>query len=241
MKKLIFASLFMLLISCTAVAGDTPKVEVFGGYSIQRLGMPEVSSGFFPVLGFGDISDSGLSIFAESTKYQKYGFNASFTYNTSPVLGLEADFKYNTGDILNMKIQIPIYLDEPSAYYSDSILASEKHQDFAFLAGPRFSYRKNKTVTPFAHALMGFDQAKVTYKVSYFGDSMNMDAPNDTGFAAVVGGGVDLNVQKNFAVRLIQADYFLTKHNNNLTNQTNETWNNMSLSFGVVLRFGGIK
>jgi opacity protein-like surface antigen len=232
MKKLIFTSLFMLLISCVAVAADVPKVEVFGGYSIQRLGMSDASSAYFP--GLGDVSDSGLSIFAESTKYQKYGFNSSFTYNANSVLGLEAAFKYNTGNTLNMQIQIPLYLDEQSGYSSDSIRVSEKYQDFAFLAGPRFAYRKNKTVTPFAHALMGFDHAKVTDSASYFGESLNVDTLKDTGFAAVVGGGIDLNVQKNFAVRLIQADYFLTKH-------LDQTWNNMSLSSGIVLRFGGKK
>jgi opacity protein-like surface antigen len=232
MKKLIFASLFMLLISYAAVAGDMPKVEVFGGYSIQRLGMPSASSSYFP--GLGDVSDLGLSIFAESTKYQKYGFNASFTYNANSVLGLEAAFKYNTGDVMNMQILIPLYLDDESIYSTDSISVSEKYQDFAFLAGPRFSLRKSKTVTPFAHALMGLDHAKATDKASYFGESMSADALKDTGFAAVVGGGIDLNVQKNFAVRLIQADYFLTKH-------LDQTWNNMSLSFGIVLRFGGKK
>jgi opacity protein-like surface antigen len=240
MKKLIFASFFMLLISFVAVAADTPKVEVFGGYSFQRLGMPDVSPAYFPSLG--DVSDLGLSIFAESTKYQKYGFNASFTYNANSVLGLEAAFKYNTGDIMNMQLQIPLYLEEVLySSSSDSISISEKYQDFAFLTGPRFTLRKNKTVTPFAHALMGFDRSKVTDNASYFGDSMSMDAQKDTGFAAVVGGGIDLNVQKGFAVRLIQADYFLTKHNNDFTGQTNETWNNMSLSFGIVLRFGGNK
>jgi opacity protein-like surface antigen len=239
MKKSIFASLFMLLISFAAVAADTPKLEVFGGYSIQRLGMPDVSSAYLP--GWGDVTDLGLSIFAESTKYQKYGFNASFTYNANSVLGLEADFKYNTGDIMKMQMQMPTYTDDLSYYSSDSYSISEKYQDFAFLSGPRFTLRKSKTVTPFAHALMGFDYAKLTDNESYYGSSMSMDVQKDTGFAAVVGGGIDLNVQKNLAVRLIQADYFLTKHNNNFTGQINETWNNMSLSFGVVLRFGGKK
>ena len=81
---------------------------------------------------------------------------------------------------------------------------------------------------------MGFDHSKITDNASYFGESMNMDVQKDTGFAAVFGGGIDMNVRKKFAVRLIQADYFLTKHRG-------ESWNNMSLSFGVVLRFGGKK
>jgi opacity protein-like surface antigen len=233
MKKLIFSSLFMLLISCVAVAGDLPKVEIFGGYSIQRLGMPGVSSQIIPILG--DISDSGLSIFSESTKYQKYGFNASFTYNANSVLGLEADFKYNTGTVMNMQLQLPIYASGVlSANSSDTISESERYQDLAFLAGPRFAFRKSKAVTPFAHALMGFDHARVSEKLAIMNESLNVDVQKDTGFAAIVGGGIDLNVRKNFAVRLIQADYFLTKH-------LDETWHNMSLSFGVVFHVGGKK
>jgi hypothetical protein len=240
MKNLIFIYFFMLLLAGVAVAGDVPKVEVFGGYSIQRLGMPDIYSEILPVYG---ISDFGFPAIAESTKFQKYGFNTSFTYNANPILGIEAAFKFNSGNILNVKMQYPIYitdpyLDYPYPNYPYFVSASAKYQDFAFLVGPRFACRKNKTVTPFAHALMGFDQAKVTYNESYFSELINND---DTGFAAVVGGGIDLNVNKYFALRLIQADYFLTKHNDYFTGQNNETWNNLSLSFGAVFRFSGKK
>jgi hypothetical protein len=46
------------------------------------------------------------------------------------------------------------------------------------------------------------------------------------------GGGIDVNVNKAFAIRLIQADYFMAKHED-------VTLNNVNLAFGVVFRLGG--
>jgi opacity protein-like surface antigen len=84
---------------------------------------------------------------------------------------------------------------------------------------------------------MGFDHVKQSTNTSYVGEFLNMDQSSNTGFGLTLGGGVDMPVNKHFAVRLIQADYFLTKHNDNL----DKAWNNFSLSFGAVFRFGGTK
>jgi opacity protein-like surface antigen len=242
MKKLISASLFILLISCAAVAGDVPKIEIFNGYSIQRLGMPDAYSSVLPV--YEDLSYLRSSSYAESSKYQKYGFTASLTYNLDAIFGIEAAFRYNSGDILNVKI--PVYiLDLSSDFvgypgypgYPNYLSESLNYSNFSFLAGPRFALRKSKTVTPFAHALMGFDHARQSTSSSYFGEFMNMEQTSNTGFGLALGGGIDMPVNKHFAVRLIQADYFLTKHNDN----PDKAWNNLSLSFGAVFRFGGIK
>jgi opacity protein-like surface antigen len=215
-------------------------LEIYGGYSVQRLGIPDA---------IGPIIVPGISIYADSTKYQKYGFNASLTYNANSVIGIETAFKFNSGTIgkffhsgtpvqTDSQTNInPPYQTCPDATSPYTVCTSLKYQDFALLIGPRFTFRKYKTVTPFAHASMGFDHAMLAIKLTNFGESLDPDEENDTGFAADIGGGIDLNVHKHLAIRLIQADYLLTRHINYGTGRNNKTWNNMSLSFGLVYRF----
>jgi opacity protein-like surface antigen len=215
MKKFVFAALLTFLIAGVAAAEDYPQVEVFGGYSIQRLGLPDISA---PDLA--DFIPSAGSIV--TSKFLKEGFDASFTYNATAFLGIEADFRYNSGNIIDATVPIE----------SIDVVTKVKYTDFSFLAGPRFAVRKNNAVTPFAHVLFGFDRSKFTVEGSALGQSMSMDAEKDTGFGLALGGGIDVKVHKNLAIRLIQADYYLAKHEE-------ETWNNLALAFGVVFRFGG--
>lgn len=89
-----------------------------------------------------------------------------------------------------------------------------------FLFGPKFASYANRSVTPSFHVL--------------FGGARAGDGGSDTAFAMALGGGIDANVRKNVAVRLIQADYVLTRFGDNHQN-------NARLSFGLTFRFGSKK
>lgn len=95
-----------------------------------------------------------------------------------------------------------------------------------FLVGPRFSYRNNDRVTPFAHVLLGGTRAKATGSVGSISAS-----ESDTAFTAAVGGGLDVKLTQNVALRLIQADYVLTRF-------ANDSQSNARVSVGLVFRFG---
>ena len=101
-----------------------------------------------------------------------------------------------------------------------------------FLFGPRISYRRSQLVTPFAHVLFGAAHGSG----SLFSESLGGDTPlgTSTGFALATGGGMDLNMSGNFAIRLFQADYLHTQ----LANGGNDRQNSFRLSAGIVLRFG---
>lgn len=58
---------------------------------------------------------------------------------------------------------------------------------------------------------------------------------SDTGFGFIAGGGIDLKVHKNIAIRPIQIDYLLGTHENG----ADFNLHNLKLSFGVVFRLGG--
>jgi hypothetical protein len=88
--------------------------------------------------------------------------------------------------------------------------------------GPVFSYRKFKSITPFGHTLLGAVRGGSEY--------LNISKPEER-FGVYVGGGLDLKVRPNLAIRLIQADYLMTRFS--MTRQ-----DNMRLSAGIVLLFG---
>jgi outer membrane protein OmpA-like peptidoglycan-associated protein len=133
------------------------------------------------------------------------GWNASIAGNVNSWFGLVADF---------------------DGYYKTAIPAkgnvgSTQYREHAFLFGPQFSYRKDPRITPFFHTLFG--GAHTSGRVSPM-----------TAFTMALGGGVDLNASQHFAIRLIQADYYMTRWGG-------QTQNNLRLSVGAVYRFGGAR
>jgi hypothetical protein len=104
---------------------------------------------------------------------------------------------------------------------------------FPFIFGPRFSYRRSQRFTPFAQGLFGGGHAGGTlYTRTFRQGSAPPSARN--AFAMALGGGLDVNISRHFAVRAFQADWFFTEFPNGVTNHQH----NFRLTAGVVLRFG---
>jgi opacity protein-like surface antigen len=119
------------------------------------------------------------------------GWNASITGNVNNWLGVSADFSgaYKNGGKVH-----------------------------TVMAGPVFSIRKSKAVTPFAHALFGVAHAS--------GNGASSNA-----FATALGGGLDVTVNEHVAVRLVQADWLLLR-SGEVTDRSNGR-----VSAGIVFRF----
>ncbi len=90
-----------------------------------------------------------------------------------------------------------------------------------FLFGPTISHRRENW-SVFAHALFGVSRA-------------GGDITPVTSFGMALGGGVDVKVHKNIALRLVQADYLMTRFDPGITSLNNPQ-NNFRLSTGVVFR-----
>ena len=88
--------------------------------------------------------------------------------------------------------------------------------------GPVFSYRKNKHIVPFGHGLLGAVRGGPDY--------LNISKP-EIRFGVYVGGGVDVKVTPHIALRLIQADYLMTRF-------SSVRQDNIRLSAGIVLLLG---
>lgn len=97
---------------------------------------------------------------------------------------------------------------------------------FSYLFGPRFTYRNESRLTPFAQALVGGAHASGS---GYSGAGVPPSA-----LAGAVGGGLNLRIDSRVEVRLIEAEYFLT-HFQNGVNSREAT---VRISFGVVFPFG---
>src|SRR5215471_5640633 len=71
-----------------------------------------------------------------------------------------------------------------------------------FMYGPVFSFRQDPRVTPFVHFLAGGVRGSVGYlDISH----------SKTTFGFAAGGGVDVQVTKNLAVRMVQVDYIMSR------------------------------
>lgn len=136
------------------------------------------------------------------------GGSASFAYNFNDYFGLVGDFGgYHAGKYMGKSI--------------DGNVES-------FLFGPRLSYRNDTRFTPFAQLLVG----------GAHGDaSLGATSSSATGFAMTLGGGLDLSLNRRFAIRLFQAEYFLTTFNPDVSGFPSHQ-NNMRASAGVVIRWG---
>lgn len=89
----------------------------------------------------------------------------------------------------------------------------------SYMAGPRINFRGHGNVTPFVQAL--------------FGGAHSITTTSENAFAMTVGGGVDIKITEHFAIRPVQAEYFMTRFADGPSNQQN----NFRFSAGVVFRF----
>lgn len=96
------------------------------------------------------------------------------------------------------------------------------------LFGPEFVRRSGKTAA-FAHTLIGVTNARLVSTIG--GVDITPDLVNHTSLAFGLGGGLDFQVRRMFAVRAIQLDYIPTR--------ISGSWESHSrLSAGVVWTWG---
>jgi hypothetical protein len=113
---------------------------------------------------------------------------------------------------------------------------------YLYLFGPRFTYRRWQHLTPFAEGLLGVANIRFTAPSVGLTNAVSANA-----FASAFGGGVDYTVNRHFAIRLIEADYVVTRFREIAIDPTTglvdfsgqrRTQNNARASAGIVLRFG---
>jgi outer membrane protein OmpA-like peptidoglycan-associated protein/opacity protein-like surface antigen len=154
------------------------------------------------------------------------GGSTSIAFNFNRHLGLVADF----GAYTNSQMRFT------GAYTSTVNVNNANVGVLSYLIGPRISFRNNDRITPFVQALFGAAHAnQVTLDDCTFSCTL---LPSQNAFAMTAGGGLDLRVNHHLAVRIIQAEYLMTRFNSYTTGST-AMQNDMRLSAGIVFRMGG--
>ena len=139
-----------------------------------------------------------------------HGFNTSLAGNITKHIGIVGEVsRFTISDGFTVSVLGRINVDSNVVTY---------------LFGPRITPHRGK-VEPFVHA--SFGGARENDKLS--GGSVGEFTEN--GFAFALGGGLDIKVNDNFALRVAQVDYLGDK-------LREATANNFRYSVGVVIRLG---
>ncbi len=138
------------------------------------------------------------------------GAGASITFNFNRWFGLTGDV---SGDFSSGEKGVAMRIDDA--------------EFFNLSAGPKITFR-SRHFSPFLEALLG--EHRLASEV--FG--------SDREFGFMAGGGLDLNLNRHFALRLIRADYLFSNHQYGPSSVVPATdVRGVRLQTGVVLMWGG--
>jgi opacity protein-like surface antigen len=175
---------------------ETPRVQVFGGYSLLHADSGKLN---------GSTLDVDLRQFPNTfdVRTNFNGWNVEAQYNFGSWVGVAADFSGYNGS--------PFIVRSPSP-----VSGLPDGNSYSILAGPVVSYRALKRFTPFAHALFGWNRTSLnasTFTHTSFPVASVSTHYDD--FTLALGGGVDYRVFRYFSLRFAQVDWFHTSVNLN--------------------------
>jgi len=154
------------------------------------------------------------------------GGSTSIAFNLNRYFGLVGDF----GGFDDSKLQIT------GTGANAPRVADASGTAYTFMAGPRLSFRHDR-ITPFVQVLFGgIHASQVT--LSNCSGVLCTPLPSENSFAMTAGGGVDLNIHRHIAIRIVQAEYLMTNFAN-LSTGDRDMQNDLRLSSGLVFGFGG--
>lgn len=129
MRNLLLTFCAMITLCVTMAAQDRSRLEVFGGYSLERIapcGM--LGSGQYPC-------NAETGFLAPTTTFN--GWDAALSAYFTRFLGATADFSGHYGP-----------------YHNANFTPNPSTSRYSYMFGPVFAWRSPR-VTPFAHLLLG--------------------------------------------------------------------------------------
>jgi opacity protein-like surface antigen len=200
-----------LLFASVAAATDSPQMETFLGYNFVRF---NPNSGYAP-------------------SFNANGGSGQFVYNVTNWIGAAVDVGAVTNGTLNQ-------------FNVDTTVMD-------FVAGPRFTFHNHSRFLPYVQALFGGAYSTTSTPITVLpttgtvfppGVIVNPNEPitarlhaSNTGFAMLVGGGLDIKLSKHVAFRPFEASYYLTRIPSLLTGNISNR-NNFRYAAGINFLFG---
>jgi opacity protein-like surface antigen len=154
------------------------------------------------------------------------GGSTSIAFNFNRYLGLVGDF----GGYADSQLRL-------NGAATPAKVADSSGSAYTYLFGPRLSFRQHERITPFVQVLFGGVHASDVTLSGCSGAGCT-PLPSENKFAMTAGGGLDVRVHRHIAIRVIQAEYLMTKFDDSSTGQSGSQ-NDVRLSAGIVFRFGG--
>jgi outer membrane protein OmpA-like peptidoglycan-associated protein/opacity protein-like surface antigen len=177
-------------------------------------------------LGYSNILATPMSVTNRVADLQ--GGDMNIAFNPNRYLGLVGDFAGYHANTLTF--------DGAGGSFRD---VGADGKAITYMVGPRLSFRRPR-FTLFGQALFGDANARKVTVNDCTGSPVCTPLPSEHSFAMALGVGLDLNLSRHLAFRIIQAEYFLTQFRDpSSTAGTISIRNNVRLSSGIVFRSGG--
>jgi opacity protein-like surface antigen len=134
--------------------------------------------------------------------------------------GGSGSFAYDYKDWLS-------FVGDVGAYHFTDLGGGLSSTMYTYLAGPRLPLRRKHRLKPFVQVLLGAGRLNANSAGIHAGENS---------FATAIGGGLDFTIRRRLEIRVIEADYLLTRFAH--PDGSSATQNNVRISAGFVFRFG---
>jgi opacity protein-like surface antigen len=216
----------LLFAASTAAAQEFPKIETAPGYMYTHTG----------------------DLFGTSKAINCSGIGGTMAVNMTSVFGIAADlgtcFPHGMNDAFNNGVGSKVSFSEQT-----------------YLFGPRLTFNRKGKIHPFTELNFGAVRVKAKCDTGNLGNACGSltasqlptgtvvvvtnptaNSASKVAFGMTVGGGFDVQLNKKFALRLVQAEYLYTRFGNDCQFaicSNNNSQNSFRLKSGVVMSWGG--
>jgi opacity protein-like surface antigen len=188
MRKLLLPIAIILVCAPASFAQDYSSWEFFIGYAHERANN-----------GADRLDARGLAVNPNGTT-QRVDFVSRRVPHHGVTGEVVANVHRNVGIVANFSATFANhnFVDALSGREFDA-----KLHRYTLLFGPRFNWRNDSRLIPFAHALFGATR----YKADFKNDDFTCPDTNETAFAMALGAGLDIRASDRIDIRPIQVDY----------------------------------
>jgi len=188
MRKLFLLLAIVLISAPASLAQDYSNWEFFIGYAHERAnnGADRLDAQGRRITAGG----AGVAVDFPSKRVQYNGVTGEVVANVHRNVGLVAN----------------VSATFHNAKFRDSLSGQDfnaKLSRYTLLFGPRYNFRNDSRLIPFAHALFGATR----YKADFDNDNFTCPDTNETAFAMALGAGLDIKASDRIDIRPIQVDY----------------------------------